>query len=169
MPAEPETIEISAGRGRAGPLLLKPMSPEDALLLGGALAAMPPWSRYPVRVEAMETYLAVHEPGAPRYSVWSRGTCCGAVGMRMNWLRGPYIQVLGLLPEVQSSGIGAQLLTWVEGEARLRGERNLWVAASEFNTRALSFYERHGFMRVASLDALLQDGFTEILLRKRLV
>lgn len=168
MQVEPATIEISAGGSKAGPLVLKPVTPQDAALLGSALASMAPWSCYPVRAEAMEAYLGAREPGAPRYSVWRRDTCCGAIGMRLNWLRGPYVQLLGLVPAAQMAGIGGRLLAWVEDEARRRGERNLWVAASDFNTRALSFYERQGFVRVAPLEGLLQDRFTEILLRKRL-
>jgi ribosomal protein S18 acetylase RimI-like enzyme len=42
------------------------------------------------------------------------------------------------------------------------------VAASDFNSGALRFYERHGFVRVAALEGLVAEGRSEILLRKRL-
>lgn len=92
----------------------------------------------------------------------------GALGLRLDWLRGPYVQFLAVLPANQTRGIGALILAWVERQALARAERNLWVAASDFNTGALRFYERHGFSRVADLDGLVREGRKEILLRKRI-
>jgi ribosomal protein S18 acetylase RimI-like enzyme len=89
--------------------------------------------------------------------------------VRRNWLRGPYLQFLGVLPAFQHRGIGSLALTWFENEARTGRAQNLWVAASDFNARALSFYERRGFNRVATLEDLIVKGGSEILLRKRLV
>ena len=66
----------------------------------------------------------------------------GAIGVRRNWLRGPYLQFLGILPAFQRRGIGSVALDWFEGEARAAQAQNLWVAASDFNARALAFYER---------------------------
>jgi hypothetical protein len=42
------------------------------------------------------------------------------------------------------------------------------VCASEFNARAIEFYERHGFDRVGAIPDLISPGFAELLLRKRL-
>ena len=83
-------------------------------------------------------------------------------------LRGPYLQFLGVLPTFQRLGLGRAMLTWFEKEARARGERNLWVATSDFNQNALRFYEHQGFEHAAVLDDLVRDGISEILLRKRL-
>jgi ribosomal protein S18 acetylase RimI-like enzyme len=57
----------------------------------------------------------------------------------------------------------------MEREARMAGERNLWVAASEINDGAMRLYERYGFKRIARLDDLAWDGRAEILFRKKLV
>ena len=72
------------------------------------------------------------------------------------------------MPRFQRRGLGRTVLDWIEGEVRAIKERNLWVAASEINSDALRFYERHGFAQTARLDDLVYDGRTEILLRKRL-
>lgn len=59
------------------------------------------------------------------------------------------------------------MLGWLEGEARAGRQRNLWVAASDFNTRARGFYAGHGFVEAATLDDLVTEGRAEILMRKR--
>ena len=86
--------------------------------------------------------------------------------MRLNWLRGPHVQFLGILPAFQGGGIGALLLAWIEGQAL--GERNLWLTVSDFNREARAFYERHGFAVVAPLPGLVRDDRVELLMRKRL-
>lgn len=92
----------------------------------------------------------------------------GRTRSELNWLRGPYIQFLGFIPEHQGHGLGTRVLEKLECDARAEGARNLWVAASAFNANALRFYLRHGFERAAVLDGLIQDGIEEVLLRKRL-
>jgi ribosomal protein S18 acetylase RimI-like enzyme len=44
----------------------------------------------------------------------------------------------------------------------------LWVCASDLNSRAIAFYERHGFNRVGIIPDLVAPGATELLVRKRL-
>jgi GNAT superfamily N-acetyltransferase len=152
----------------APPITLRPFDPSEAALLGARFAAIPPWARYPFEPEALAAYLGADEAGAPRYAITSGDRLAGAVGLRLAWLRGPYLQFLGILPEFQGQNLGGAVLAWMEREARRAGHRNLWVAASDFNTGAVRFYCRHGFSEVARLDALIQEGRTELLLRKRL-
>ena len=90
----------------------------------------------------------------------------GAVSIRFPWLKGPYLELLALLPPFQRQGIGAGILTWFENEASALGARNVWVCASSFNDGALRFYESHGFRPAAMLRGLVADGYDEILLRK---
>lgn len=159
-PTEP--IAISAT------LRASPCTPADARELGAIFAGMEPWSRYPFTACALETYLASDETGAPRYAIRLQNRLAGALGLRLNWLRGPYIQFFGMVPGAQGEGAGSHVLDKLVEDARTSRERNLWVAASAFNTGAIRFYERHGFVRVAELDGLMQEGIDEILLRKRL-
>lgn len=160
--------EGEAAREPGAPALtLGPVSSHDAAALGRAFAAMEPWSRYPFSPETLTAYLTGGEPHAPRFVIEADGEIAGVAGFRLELLRGPYLQFLGVLPAFQGSGIGAQILAWMEREAGPQA-RNLWVCASDFNTDALRFYERHGFTRVAVLDGLVQDGHDEVLLRKRL-
>lgn len=149
-------------------ITLVAMSPDVATELGRGFAAIDPWARYKISAATLTAYFLATEPGTEHYVVRVNDALAGAVSIRSAWLRGPYLKFLGVLPAYQSQGAGQLILAWFEGIARARGNRNLWVAASDFNAPALKFYERHGFQRAARLDSLIEDGETEILMRKRL-
>jgi GNAT superfamily N-acetyltransferase len=154
--------------GSGEQLSLGRLEPGEAEALGAAFAAIDPWASYPYPAAALAAYFANDEPGAPRFSLRAGAGLAGAVGLRIDWLRGPYLQFLGMLPGRQGRGLGKAVLHWIESEARAAAQRNLWVLASDFNAGALRFYEREGFARIAALDALVAEGRAEILLRKRL-
>jgi GNAT superfamily N-acetyltransferase len=116
--------------------------------------------------EVMTRYLASDDDGVRRYVIDVGGVTAGAAAVRYPWLKGPYLELLALLPERQGQGIGAAVLSWLEDETRRNGARNLWACASRFNARALQFYRRHGFAETAVLPGLVAEGFDEILLRK---
>ncbi len=127
---------------------------------------MPPWSVTGTSAEAITRYLAAEGDGARRYVIDIGGAPAGAAALRYPWLKGPYLELLALLPKHQGQGIGAAFLRWFEEEARRHEARNLWVCASRFNAGALAFYRRHGFAETAALPDLVASGFDEILLRK---
>jgi ribosomal protein S18 acetylase RimI-like enzyme len=164
--AESYTLELAADPAAA--FVLTPMPEREASALGAAFAAIDPWTSYGYPASALAAYLKKHEPGAPRFLLTLEGEVAGALGLRVEWLRGSYIQFLGILPPFQRRGLGRTLLAWIEAEARAVKDRNLWVAASDINVEAIRFYERHGFAQTARLGDLVYDGRTEILLRKRL-
>jgi diamine N-acetyltransferase len=144
------------------------MTPSDSWALGSALSQIGPWAHYNYTPEALTEYLAGNEAEAPRFKIVVDGKLAGAIVYRRNWLRGPYLQFLGILPSFQSQGTGGLALAWFEREAGAGQVQNLWVMATDFNVRAHAFYERHGFVRVATVDALVAEGASEILFRKRL-
>lgn len=156
-------LEIGGNLGRLG---VRPLVPEACAEIARAIVAMPPWSVMGTPAEAMTRYLAAEADGAHRYVIEAGGTPAGAASVRHPWLKGPYLELLALFPAHQGQGIGAAILRWFEDEARRHEARNLWACASRFNTRALSFYRRHGFAEAAVLPELVADGFDEILLRK---
>ena len=163
--SEPTEIGTSAN-GQS--VFLAPMTPDAAVALGASLSEINPWVRYPFPKPALGAHLAAVEPGAPRFVLKAGTASCGAVGLRLNWFSGPYLQFLGILPEHQGQGLGSMVLSWLEVRARAQNARNLWVAASDFNAGAIRLYERHGFRRVAVIDGLVSDGLNEVLLRKKL-
>lgn len=169
-PLEPtETFALAGGSDDQTSWTLGALSRHDAELLGIQLSAIDPWVSYPYSATALTNFFTQTENGAPRYCLRANDAVAGVICVRNNWLCGPYLQFLGIVPQFQNRGAGAAVVTWMETEARHRGDRNLWVAASSFNLRAMHFYQRAGFVMVAALPDLVRDGKTEFLLRKRLV
>ena len=149
-------------------LTLSPMTAEDAAWAGAMCAAIDPWLSYPFNERELTAFFATLEPGAPRFMVRASGQPAGALAVRANWFRGPYVHMLVVAPAFQGRGLGTLLLDWVEAQARAVGERNLWIAVTETNMGARRLYERFGFAAVATLDGLVRDDRVEILMRKRL-
>jgi ribosomal protein S18 acetylase RimI-like enzyme len=135
-------------------------------MLAERFAAIDPWAAYPYPPSGLAAYFSTEEPNAPRFVLTVGDAAAGAVGMRLNWLRGPHVQFLGVLPGFQGDGLGTRLLEWIESQSG--GQRNLWLTVSDFNHRARAFYERHGFVVVAPLPGLVREDRTELLLRKQL-
>lgn len=153
-------------------IALTRMNDTAAKDLAGAFSQMSPWIHYPFSPDELTRYFTKKEEDAPRYVVRradNKNTVIGALGLRENWLRGPYIQFLGLTEAFQNRSVGEALLGHIAETAQHDGAQNLWVMASQFNKRALVFYQRHGFNPVATIDALVTDDKSEVLLRKRLL
>jgi GNAT superfamily N-acetyltransferase len=49
-----------------------------------------------------------------------------------------------------TSGVGGAVLRFLELEAARLGFATLWLETRRVNTRALAFYERHGYARIAN-------------------
>jgi GNAT superfamily N-acetyltransferase len=160
------TVPIELGPGPTRHARLVPFPPSAGPRLAAAIVAMPPWSVMAYPAERLAQFLANADSGARRHLVEVDGQEAGLVSVRDPWLKGPYLELLALLPPFQSQGLGSAILAWLEREAVAGGARNLWVCASSFNKRALRFYEQHGFARAATLPGLVADGYDEILLRK---
>jgi ribosomal protein S18 acetylase RimI-like enzyme len=157
-------IELAAAGGV--PARLLPLEQRSCASLAAGIVAMEPWSVMNYPADKLAAFLASPDASAARYVLSAKGEESGVVSVRHPWLKGPYLELLALLPEAQSQGIGSSIMAWFESAGLKHGARNLWVCASSFNARALRFYERHGFARAATLPALVADGYDEILLRK---
>ena len=148
-------------------LTLRSMTPEGAMILGPAIAAIEPWSRINYPAALMSAFMTAKDPALWRRAVFVDDEPAGVIAIRSPWLHGPYLQLLALLPPYQGQGFGAQLLRSFEMQASPRN-RWAWLCYSRFNIRAGAFYARHGYQEVASLPDLLNDGMEEVLMRKRI-
>ena len=63
------------------------------------------------------------------------------------------LQDMAVEPALRSSGIGAALMAFVEGEARARGMRWLFLESGKNNARAHAFFERFGLHEVSHVFA----------------
>ena len=146
-------------------VLCPTVSARDAELLSIGFAHSDPWKTLGVSASHLKNYLLRDDTHLQRYLIQVEQQTVGIVCLRYPWLRGAYIELLGLLPDYRNHGIGTELLTWLEQQTN---SPNLWLAASEFNHAALHFYQRHGFQIVGTLEALVHPDYNELLLRKRL-
>jgi len=157
-------IELASAGGHS--LRLLPLEPHSVRPLAEALAAMEPWSVMNISADRLAAFLTNPDGALCRYVVSLDGADAGVVSIRFPWLKGPYLELLALLPQAQDRGIGKTIMAWLEVTARRHEARNLWVCASSSNAKALRFYERHGFEAVGTLPDLVAEGYDEILLRK---
>jgi GNAT superfamily N-acetyltransferase len=148
-------------------ILSRAVSEVEADRLGGQLAAQDPWRTLGFTPAALAGYLLHDDPGLHRYAVHVEDALAGVVCIRYPWLRGPYVELLGLASGFQGQGLGRELLAWVESASRPVAS-NLWIAASSFNERALAVYRRAGFEPIGVIEGLVRAEQDEILLRKRL-
>ena len=147
--------------------LARAVSADEADYLGEQLAAMDPWLTLGFSATALSAYLLRDDSALHRYVVSVDDGVAGVICIRHPWLRGPYVELLGLADGFQGLGIGRELLDWVESEA-IPVAKNVWGATSSFNDRALAVYRKAGFEPVGVIEGLVRDGMDEILLRKRL-
>jgi diamine N-acetyltransferase len=143
------------------------LTAQDARAIAEVLASSEPWATLEFSSASLANYLTRDDAALRRYAVSVAGELAGVICIRYPWLRGPYIELLGLFPACRGKGVGKQLLAWAETEAR-REAGNLWVVTSSFNHQALSFYQRLGFRPIGPIGGLVSPEHDEILLRKRL-
>ena len=144
------------------------LTSQQALEIAEMLSVSEPWKTLNFSTASLTDYLMREDPSLRKYAVAVDGILVGVICIRHPWLRGPYIELLGLFPNSRGKGIGKQLIAWAETEAR-REAKNLWVIASSFNHQALNFYQGLGFLPVGSLQGLVTPEHDEILLRKSLI
>lgn len=137
---------------------IRPLTGTEPDHYAALLADIDPWRRLGYSAMALANYLDRPDPSLVRMVMPGRGLIC----LRSPWLKGPYIELLAVLPEAQGQGIGRALVDW----AASRGGANLWACVSGFNAPARAFYARMGFVEVAPLPGLVEAGETEILLRR---
>lgn len=141
---------------------LRPMFAGDIEVLAPALAALDPWRTLGFSAAGLAGYLGRDDGALTRMVAERDGAAVAVVVLRRPWLRGPYIELLAVLPTAQGGGLGRQLVEW----AAAQGGGNLWACVSAFNAAARAFYARSGFAEVAELPDLVVAGQQEILLRR---
>ena len=138
---------------------------EDAKAVAGKLATINPWLVLGYSAAQLEKYLSADDPSLHRYTVMVDEMIAGVVAVRYPWLRGSYLELIGLCPDQQGRGLGTAILHWMERETETLA-MNCWVLVSSFNDSARRFYLRQGFREITTLEALVSRHSHELLLRK---
>ena len=146
---------------------LRRLEDADAAPLAETLVQMDPWRRLNYSAERFRNYFTAADPALNRFVIEAQNKTAGVVCVRQPWLKGPYLELLGVWKPYQERGVGKEVMSWLEGEAR-KAAKNLWVLVSSFNEPARMFYAGVGFEEVATLPDLAEPGFQEMLLRKKL-
>lgn len=82
---------------------------------------------------------------------------------------GMEIERIYILKEAQGKGLGQVLLDFAVDQARLAGQKGIWLGVWEENKGAIRFYERNGFVPFDKhIFYLGDDPQTDILMRKSL-
>lgn len=137
----------------------------EAQGLAATVVNMDPWRTLEYQAEALSLYLSRPDPTLFRFTIRSSGHMAGVLCLRYPWLRGVYLELLALFPPHQGLGLGREIMSWAEVQARPQ-TKNFWVMVSSFNHRARRFYQDLGFAEIACLQNLIKEGYDELLLRK---
>jgi ribosomal protein S18 acetylase RimI-like enzyme len=148
-------------------LELRPLAATEAEMLAARFAEMDPWQGLGFTAKGLERYFTCADAGLYRYAVLKEGALAGVVAVRYPWLRGAYLELLGLLIDAQGQRLGQQILGWLAFRTALEAS-NLWATVSASNDRARRFYAKQGFVPIGDLPDLVQDGCNEVFLRLRL-
>jgi len=158
-PFAPTSHPLSVG-------LLRPPTLGEARELGNACAAMEPWRTLGYEPAVLGAYLDRPDPSLARYAMLWDGRAAGLIALRWPWLRGPFIEMLAVLPAHQGRGLAKAALSWAMARTA-SVTTNIWASVSDFHAPARAFWKHQGFEEVAELPGLIGAG-AEILLRKRL-
>ena len=78
-----------------------------------------------------------------------------------------YVKQIGVHSDAQSLGVGSKLMDTAES-TMLSDERdsNVFLLVSDFNVVARRFYESRGFVEAGTIEAYVEKGIDEIVMRK---
>jgi ribosomal protein S18 acetylase RimI-like enzyme len=82
----------------------------------------------------------------PAAVAWSGSEPAGLLTYR---IVGPAWEIVSIAADRPGGGVGGALLDWLRETAVEAGAVRLWLVTTNDNTRALRFYQRHGFDLVA--------------------
>ena len=126
---------------------------------------MDPWKKIGYPAKALEKHLLAPDEGLKRFRVECQGETAGVICVRYPWLRGSYLDLLGIFAKFQGQGLGRELIAWIE-EQTSPACKNIWALVSSFNSSAREFYQKRGFIEIGTLRDLVKPGYDEILNRK---
>jgi diamine N-acetyltransferase len=156
-------VIFAARRHLLGGCHLLPLTAELAEAAAPQLTQLEPWVTLGYRAQGLNQYLQRTDVSLHRFLIFATQQPAGVVCCRHPWLFGPFLELLAVYPQFQNQGLGREILAWCETQA---ASANLWTTVSSFNLRALDFYTKCGFEKIAVLADLVRPGFDEFLLRK---
>src|SRR4029077_16216402 len=93
---------IELGRVAGGSVRLLPLEHGSCASLAAGIAPIEPWSVMNYPAETLAVVLARSDEAVTRYVVSVNAEEAGVVSVRHPWLKGPYLELLALLPQAQA-------------------------------------------------------------------
>lgn len=135
----------------------------EARFCAGFMAASEPWLT--LGFSAEQLFQCLTNPVREVHVAEMENQIVGALILHLDGALNGYIQTIGVHPDWRGRGLGTRLIRFAE-ERIFRQSPNAFLCVSSFNQRAQQFYERLGYRRVGELENYLQQGSSEILMRK---
>jgi [ribosomal protein S18]-alanine N-acetyltransferase len=129
------------------------------------MANSEPWISLRRTYEDGLALMQTKDLGVEAYMAEHAGDRLGFVVIKMSGALVGYIQILAVAENARGKGIGNKLMDFVE-ERIFDVSPNAFICVSEFNVRARKLYEYRGYQLLGKLENYLENGFTELLLRK---
>jgi ribosomal protein S18 acetylase RimI-like enzyme len=140
-------------------------TPEERLWAGRLMASSEPWITLGRGEDACRA--ASVDPDYVVLVARRDGSPVGFARLHPRGVAGsPYLASIAVNASARSRGVGAALLE--AAERHFTGARWMFLCVSSFNERARALYERCGYRTVGELPDYVVDGFSEILMVKRL-
>jgi ribosomal protein S18 acetylase RimI-like enzyme len=129
------------------------------------MAGNEPWITLGRDIEACRSVL--RRPGFDLFVAHDAGEPIGFVFIHPHGCAGsPYIASIAVAESARGKGIGSELLAFAERQALSR--RFIFLCVSSFNRRAYELYVRLGYEKVGEIPDYIVDGYSELLLCKKL-
>ena len=145
---------------------ITPATEEEKTWAAELMASSAPWTTLGVSLE--QCMNSCHSPLYSIYIIHSQNNSCGVIILQDKGAMGsPYIKSIAIAPEFRNQGIGKKLLDFAEDHYR-KNSRFIFLCVSSFNEQAQKFYQANGYAFVGELENYVVDGFSEMLMYKRL-
>jgi len=146
---------------------IRPMDRQDHPAAARIMAGSDPWLTLGIdEARALATMEAQGIPGV--VATLDNGTMLGFIRYEPKGFIGyaAYIRTVAVAPQARGKRVGETLMNHVESLVFEQAPL-LFLFCSTFNVRGQAFYERLGYERVGTVDAMLVPQHGEVLLVKR--
>lgn len=143
--------------------LIRPARASDLEPLARALAPLSLFTAYGLDAPKLHARFAqALERGEGLWVAEQEGTAAGVCWFlrRGAFGTGAYLRTLAVAEPLQGSGTGSGLLAAYEAQSE-EPPGGWFLLASDFNTGAHRFYQRHGYREVGQLPGFAAPGVTE--------
>jgi ribosomal protein S18 acetylase RimI-like enzyme len=138
---------------------------DDQNWCAALMASSEPWISLKRNYEDGQALMRVTEGGMEAFMAKIGNERLGFVVIKMAGAFVGYIQILAVAESSRGMGIGNSLMDYVEDRI-FQVSPNAFICVSDFNESARKLYESRGYQLLGKLENYLENGFTELLLRK---